>query len=179
MAANLRSQRSLSQGRGGRSNQRPKRDLPADPAFELFLPLCEGPSGRLHHFKRASDAGRVAGVERRRGDRIERHQGREILGDTRGTHFRADCRVYRRNGRDAVEQGAQVEAGAADQDRQAAFLVQVGNFRLGQFRPVGGRAGIGAVADPVKPMLGTLAGLRQKARPKGSAGRGRFARCRR
>ena len=70
-----------------------------------------------------------------------------VFRDVCSAHGGADGGVDWGDGGDAVEQGAQVEAGAADEDWQAARRVEVGDFGLGEAGPFGGRAGIGATAS--------------------------------
>ena len=74
-----------------------------------------------------------------------------------GAHRGADLGIDRRDRGDAVEQGAQIKPGAADQDRQAPRGVDRGDLGARQLGPVGGRAGVGAVAHAVEAMLGALA----------------------
>ena len=66
-----------------------------------------------------------------------------------------DIRIDRRDWGDAIDQGAQVQAGATDQDGKAALSLHLGNLGSRQTRPVRGGAGIGAVADAVEPMIRT------------------------
>ena len=124
-----------------------QRNFISDSAFAALLPVGEGAARRSHNFERAGDAGGVARVERGRRDRIERCQRGVIVADARGADCSSDGGVDRRDGGDAVEQGAQVEAGAADEDWQAARRVEVGDFGLGEAGPFGGGAGIGATAS--------------------------------
>ncbi len=123
----------------------------------MLLPVRHRATGRADDFERTRDAGGVGLLEAGCGFRIEAFEFEVIVGDGRGADLGADGRVDRRYGSDALEQGSQIEAGTADQDRKSAFGVESGDFRLGQFRPVGCRAGSDAIADPVKAVVGARA----------------------
>ena len=66
---------------------------------------------------------------------------------------------------DPVEQGAQIEARPADQDRKSALRMDVGDLAPRHRRPIGRGAGQGAIEHAVKPVLGPRAfvGRRRRA----------------
>ena len=73
----------------------------------------------------------------------------------------ADRRVDPGHRSDSVEQGTDVEAGAADEDRQAALAVDAGDFSARPCCPVGRGAGVGTVANTIKTVIGSGAIIRR------------------
>ena len=70
---------------------------------------------------------------------------------------RANPGIDRRHRRDPFQQHAQIKAGPADQDRQPSACMDIGNLAARHRRPVGCRAGKGAVEHAVQPVLGSRA----------------------
>jgi phosphoserine phosphatase len=89
----------------------------------VAMPVQDRAAGRLQHFKRASDAGPVSGMEALCGLRIARNQFRIKLSRMRrgktGADGRADSAWNRRDRRKPVEQGLEIKPAAAGKNGEA------------------------------------------------------------
>ena len=131
----------------------------------MLLPSFECPSGRNDDLERPGNAHRVRRVQSICGLRVQFKQPLTILLDTCFANLPANGLVDWRNGRDAVEQGPQIKAGPANENREPASRMNIGNLSTRHLRPVGGGAGPRSVQHTVQPVLGT----RQLVRTGGRA----------
>ena len=178
--SNRSSQRAWSQSRGGSRMSGVSATALADAADLLRLPVRRA-SGRSSGPLPARARSRVVSPGRIRAAAAgsSRASASCASADRQRAHRRAHRRVDLGHRRDPLDQGADVEAGAADQDRQPARLVRLGD--LAAWRPPPSpppsrdrrrrdsrRGGAAPAPRPPRP-----------AAPRRCAGRDRPGRCRR
>ena len=125
----------------------------ADAAGSRRLPIRKRPAGRSRHLQRAMDARRVLSVETCGGGWVGYRELGTSFDERQCPHGGADSGVDRRDGGDALDQRAQIQARSANQDRQPALGVCRRDHFARLRRPArGGIAGVGGVDMAEQPM---------------------------
>ena len=121
-------------------------DVGADPADALILPGSERATRRPDDLERARDAAGVGSGEPRGGFWILLRQRGMRVGNGERADLGADRGIDRWYRGDPVDQRTHIEAGAADEDRELARGMDLGDRRFGVIGPARrGIADIGAI----------------------------------
>ena len=110
----------------------PKRNVTTYSAGLPRLPVLQRSSGRSNDFERPRNARSIGRPQTFRGLRIERRKGFAIVRDRSRPDFRPHEGIDLRHGGNPVEEGAKVQASAADEDRRSSEGVDVRNFLASQ-----------------------------------------------
>ena len=125
----------------GEQNQGVQSDGIAQSAFTRFLPFGHGPLGGTDDFQCPCHARGIVGVERRGPGGVFTAERGISIGEGQGAHLFADERIDRRDRGNTLQQSADVEPGAANQDRHRTLGMQRVDFRCRCQRPIGGGTG--------------------------------------
>lgn len=122
-----------------------KRNLSGDAAFGTPLPFADRDAGGADDLQCAGDTLRIGRFQSGGSFRIGFRKRCVGLLDRQGTNLHPDGGIDFGNRRDAVKQGTDVEAGAADQDREAPDRVGFADCLLCHHGPVRRRAGYSTI----------------------------------